>query len=67
MTTRTRTVPTRQAPLETAGPGADDAGPGSLLEQAAAYGNVAREALDDCTTGINAEDELQKRRNRSGQ
>ena len=42
-------------------------GPSPLLQQAAAYTQVARDALADCERGIDAELELQRRRNRSGQ
>ncbi len=47
------------------GPPAD--GPSPLLQQAAEYAKVAREALEDCQRGAEAEQELLKRRNRSGQ
>ena len=46
-------------------PGAE--GPSPLLQQAAAFGRVAREALEDCQRGADAEQELQKRRYQSGQ
>ena len=57
----------RRAP-PTGGPG-DSTGPssGSLLEQARGWGEVAREAYDDCEKGRDAEAELHRRRNRSGQ
>jgi len=41
--------------------------PSPLLQQAAAYGKVARESLEDCQRGAEAEQELEKRRNQSGQ
>ena len=41
--------------------------PSPLLKQASEYSKVAREALDDCQRGAEAEEELKKRRNRSGQ
>ena len=40
---------------------------GSLLEQARGWNQVAREAYDDCEKGRDAEAELHRRRNRSGQ
>jgi len=54
---------------ETAQPGGDSPadGPSPLLQQAAAYANVAREALQDCQRDGEAEQELIRRRNRSGQ
>ncbi len=39
----------------------------SLREQARGWGDVAREAYDDCEKGRDAEAELHRRRNRSGQ
>ena len=39
----------------------------SLLQQAAAWGGVARQAREDCEKGAEAEQELLRRRNRSGQ
>lgn len=38
-----------------------------LRQQAAAYANIARQARDDCQRGADAEQELHRRRNRSGQ
>ncbi len=62
-TRRTR----RQAP-PSAGPGdPSDPSAGNLLEQARGWGEVAREAYDDCEKGKDAEAELHRRRNRSGQ
>jgi hypothetical protein len=52
----------RQAADE--GPGE---GGGGLLEQAAAFAAVAREAHADCEKGKAAEQQLLRRRNRSGQ
>ncbi|HUG92610.1 MAG TPA: hypothetical protein VML55_17350 [Planctomycetaceae bacterium] len=53
-----------QAPIEhdTTSPAA-----GGLLQQAQAFAQVAREALDACHRGAEAERELHRRRNRSGQ
>jgi len=42
-------------------------GPSPLLQQVAEYGHVARQARADCQRGAEAEQELAKRRNRSGQ
>ncbi len=66
MNQQTRTV-TREREL--GGPGADpfEENAGDLRQQAAAYANIAREARDDCQRGADAEQELQRRRNRSGQ
>lgn len=62
---------TRPSEQETEGvqsggdPSAD--GPSPLLQQAAEYAKIAREALEDCQRGAEAEQELSKRRNQSGQ
>ncbi len=42
-------------------------GPSPLLQQATQYGQVARDSLKDCQRGAEAEQELKKRRNQSGQ
>ena len=42
-------------------------GPSPLLQQASEFGKVAREALEDCQRGADAEQELARRRNRSGE
>ncbi len=42
-------------------------GGAGLANQAKRYGNVARKSRENCQTGQAAEQELQKRRNRSGQ
>jgi hypothetical protein len=42
-------------------------GPSPLAQQAAEYGRVARESLEDCQRGAEAEQELMSRRNRPGQ
>ena len=47
--------------------GPPDGGPSPLLRQAAEFAKVARESLEDCQRGAEAEQELAKRRNRSGQ
>jgi hypothetical protein len=49
--------------------GGDSAGGGAhgLQQQAAAYGNIARKALENCKKGLSADEALQRRRNRSGQ
>lgn len=51
-------------------PGAEtSASPGgsNLAEQARKYAEVARRARDQCQQGVAAEQELQNRRNRSGE
>lgn len=52
-----------------AGPDGDpfDENAGDLRQQAASYANIARQARDDCQRGADAEKELERRRNRSGQ
>ena len=52
------------APVDTA-PAAD--GPSPLLGQANGWGNVAREASDDCARDERAELALQQRRNGPGE
>jgi hypothetical protein len=42
-------------------------GPSPLLQQAAGYADVARQARANCQRGADAEQELGRRRNRSGQ
>jgi hypothetical protein len=42
-------------------------GPSPLLQQAAEFAMVARQSLEDCQRGVEAEQELVRRRNRSGQ
>jgi hypothetical protein len=63
---KTRTATREQ---EVAGPAADplEENGGGLRQQAAAFAHVAREAHADCQRGDEAERELQRRRNRSGQ
>ncbi|MCU0960159.1 MAG: hypothetical protein MUF48_08635 [Pirellulaceae bacterium] len=43
------------------------AGPSLLQQQAAAYGEIARKALEECQQGLSADEALVRRRNRSGQ
>jgi hypothetical protein len=65
---KTITRPTEQEPeivQSSSNPPAN--GPSPLLQQATEYADVAREALADCQRGAEAEQELIKRRNRSGQ
>ena len=57
----------RQREEEAAAAPAPESGGNSLANQAAAYAQVAREALENCERGIDAERELHRRRNRSGQ
>jgi hypothetical protein len=54
---------------QTQTPTADPLGSGTheLQQQAAAYGNIARKALENCKKGLSADEALQRRRNRSGQ
>ena len=63
---RTRTITTDHEPGQPDGDPFADGG-GDLRQQAAAYANIAREARDDCQRGADAEQELHRRRNRSGQ
>jgi hypothetical protein len=63
---RTMTAPNQQKNLS-AGPAGDDGSAGTLLQQAQGFAQVAREALRDCERGVDAERELQNRRNQSGQ
>ncbi len=53
----------------TAGPGdpGEPSGAAAILERAAAWREVAREARRRCQRGAEAEQELQRRRNSSGQ
>ena len=44
-----------------------DAGPSALARRAAAYRKVAEEARSDCVSGADAQQELEQRRNSSGQ
>lgn len=63
---QTRThVQNLQTPAGEGDPLAD--GPSGLQQQAAAYGNIARKALEDCKQGLTADEALQRRRNRSGE
>lgn len=61
---------TRQRQQPASGPG-DDAPPppggAGLLRQSGKYGNVARKSRENCQKGKAAEQQLRKRRNRSGQ
>jgi hypothetical protein len=61
-----RPSPTRAQFTETTGPIAAG-GSGGLSQQASQYANVARHARDECHKGQQAEKELQRRRNKSGQ
>ena len=47
--------------------GPPEGGPNPVLEQATAYAQVAREALEECDRGADAHRELERRRNKSGQ
>jgi hypothetical protein len=61
---------TRQTTRNSGSPGDETpSAPGGagLANQAKKYGNVARKSRENCQTGQAAEQELQKRRNRSGQ
>jgi len=59
--TREKPAPPQEAPAPET-PGGSD-----LLQQAAAYGKLAREAREDCEKGALAAKELENRRNASGQ
>jgi hypothetical protein len=60
---------TRQRTQDPVGGGDAPAAPGgaSLMQQARGYGNVARQSRENCQQGHAAEQELHKRRNRSGE
>lgn len=45
----------------------DDSPGGKLLTEAEAWGRVARESHQNCEQGVDAEQELIRRRNRSGE
>ena len=64
---RTRPIPTQEKSISAGSPGDDSSSPGSLLEQAQGFAQVARDALRDCQRGADAEKELHNRRNQSGQ
>ena len=66
-TTKTRGGARREAPASGGPPDAPGSSSGELLAQARGWGAVAREAYDDCDKGRDAEAELHRRRNRSGQ
>ncbi|MCO6456009.1 MAG: hypothetical protein J5I93_11985 [Pirellulaceae bacterium] len=58
---------TRTTPPEASGGDPLQPQPGNLREQAAAFARIAREAHADCERGADAEQQLQRRRNQSGQ
>lgn len=53
--------------VEHPGSGPEDGGPNKLMQQAEGHANAARRARENCKTGAEAEQELQRRRNTSGQ
>jgi hypothetical protein len=55
--------------IESPAASGDPAGDGTTLlqQQAAAYGEIARKALEECQQGLSANEALLRRRNRSGQ
>lgn len=61
-----RELTQRRDPEETGGDPFEGQGP-NLAQQAAAYAEIARTAREECGQGVDAENELQRRRNRSGQ
>ena len=63
------TMPPTRRETETVDSADDPSAEGTslLLEQAAAFGEIAAAAMADCNHGANAENELDKRRNQSGQ
>ncbi len=62
--TRTRENP---SPVEGTEAGPAASGGSDLVKQAEAYGNVPRQAHEDCEKGERAAKELENRRNASGQ
>lgn len=59
--------PVQTAPPVTVGPTPAPGSNDSLLAQVSAFGDVAREANDECPTGKDAIKEMVRRRNLSGQ
>ncbi len=68
MSDQTLVRPVEQAP-PTAGPVVPEeaSGAGAILQRASAWRDVARQARQNCQRGAEAEKELQRRRNSSGQ
>ncbi len=65
-TQQTRThLPTQPAQVLDSEPAGGS--PSGLLQQAATYGNIARQALENCQLGLSADEALRRRRNQSGQ
>ena len=62
---QTMTVPPRHQSASAGPP--DDESSAELLAQAQAFAEVARAAAHDCQRGTAAAEELNRRRNRSGQ
>lgn len=62
---RTAGAPDAASGVDACGP--DAPASGGLLEQARGWGDVARAAYDDCEKGSDAEAELHRRRNQSGE
>ena len=62
-----RTRQRTQDPVGGSGDAPAAPGGANLMQQARGYGNVARRSRENCQQGHAAEQELHKRRNRSGQ
>ena len=58
---------TQPAPVRATGGDPESGNPSAVKHQAAAYGKIARKALDDCKQGMTADEALERRRNTSGQ
>ncbi len=58
---------TQPAPVQGIGGDSESGNTDSVKHQAAAYGKIARQALDDCKQGLAADEALERRRNSSGQ
>jgi hypothetical protein len=67
MTLRKMLSWTNTAPQQVRGGDPDSGDSHDVRNQAAAYGQIARKALEDCQQGMTADEALARRRNNSGQ
>jgi hypothetical protein len=67
MTLRKIHPQTQPLPVRATGGDPESGHSDSVKHQAAAYGKIARKALDDCQQGLAADEALERRRNSSGQ